>query len=227
MSVHAGIDMARQRLDQRATRVGSALAVVFEVGVALLERAQGHVGAVDRALTGGAFGVAVPLVCYFLVGQVTVGTSLSEALFPLSRHGADRRLLTLGLTLPAALWAAVFAASSSVLVVLVTRGFGDPRLAADALTSAWIGLVAGSCYVVAFTGASAFGRRGQGRGWLLVADFLLGGGRSFLAFPWPKGHVRNLLGGSPVLELSWPLALVALLGTSFAFLWLGVQRSQR
>jgi hypothetical protein len=48
-----------------------------------------------------------------------------------------------------------------------------------------------------------------------------------LAFPWPKGHVRNLLGGVAVLELSWLGALVALFGTSFAFLWFGVARNRR
>jgi hypothetical protein len=71
------------------------------------------------------------------------------------------------------------------------------------------------------------GRRGQGRTWLLVADFLLGAGDSFLALPWPKGHIRNLLGGSAVLELSQLAALMAMLGTSLAFLWLGVVRAQR
>ena len=227
MSIAAGVDLARERLRQRSTRVACALALSFELGVALLERAQGRVGAADRALTGGAFGVALPLVCYFLVGQVTASSSLREALFPLARHGLDRRSLTLGLALPPAAVAAAFAALGSLAVVLATRLPGDPKLAADAFTSVWIGLVSGGAYVAAFIGASAFGSRGQGRSWLLAADFLLGAGDSLLAFPWPKGHVRNLLGGSAVLELSQLGALVALLGTSFAFLWLGARRSQR
>lgn len=227
MSIGAGLDLARARLDQRSTRVTLGLALAFELGVALLERAAGRVGAVDRALTGGAFGVALPLVCYFLVGQITGGTSLREALVPLSRHGLDRLRLSLGLAQPAALIAAAFAATSSLLVVLVTRGLGDPQLLPDAFTSLWIGLVAAVAYTAAFVGASAYGRRGQGRSWLLAADFLLGAGDSFLAFPWPKGHVRNLLGGSAVLELSWMGALFALLGTSFAFLWFGLVRNRR
>lgn len=48
-----------------------------------------------------------------------------------------------------------------------------------------------------------------------------------MALPWPKSHVRNLLGGSPVLELSQLSALIALLGTTFAYMWLGVLRNQR
>lgn len=227
MSIRAGIDMAWQRLNGRATLVAGALALSFELGVALLERAQGAVGAADRALSGGAFGIALPLVSYFLVARVTDAKSLREGLLPLARHGMDRRALTLGLAIPPVLMAAGFAAVSSVLVVLVTRGPADPRLAADALTSLWIGLVAGAAYVAAFVGASAFGRRGQGRLWLLAADSLLGASDSFLALPWPKAHIRNLLGGSAVLELSQFAALVALLGTSFAFLWLGTLRNQR
>jgi hypothetical protein len=112
-------------------------------------------------------------------------------------------------------------------VVLVTRGSGDAQLVADALTSVWIGLVAGPAYVAAFVGASAYGRGGRGRSWLLAADFVLGAGDSILALPWPKAHVRNLLGGSAALELSQVGALLALLGTSFAFLLLGTLRNQR
>jgi len=227
MSVRAGIDLARERLAQRATLVAAALAFSFDLGVALLERARGALGAADRALSGGAFGVALPLFCYFLVGRACNGTSLREALVPLTRHGLDRRASTLGLSLPPALLGAGFAALSSLVVVLVTRGLSDPNVARDALTSIWIGIVSGAAYVAVLVGASAYGRRGQGRWWLLAADFLLGGGDSFLAFPWPKGHIRNLLGGTAVLELSQLAALVALLGTSFAFLWLGTLRNQR
>ena len=227
MSVAAGIELARERLAQRGTWMALALGLSFEVGVALLERAQGLLGAADRALLGGAFGVALPLLCYFLVGQACTGASLRDVLLPLARHGLDRRTLTLGLALPTAIAGAVFGGLGGALVVLFTRSSGDPRFLGDVWTSLWIGTVSGAAYVAAFIGASAFGRRGRGRTWLLAADFLLGAGDSFLAFPWPKGHVRNLLGGSAVLELSQLGALLALLGTSFAFLWLGSLRNQR
>jgi hypothetical protein len=227
MSVRAGADLAHERLRQRATVVAAVLSLAFVLGVALLERAQGAVGAADRALTGGLFGLGLPLVCYFLVGRACAGTSLRQALLPLARHGLDRRALTLGLALPPALLAAAFGGLSSLLVVLVTRGPTDPQFLADAGTSLTIGIVSGPVYVGALIGASAWGRRGQGRTWLLTADFLLGAGDSFLAFPWPKGHIRNLLGGSAVLELSQLGALLAVLGTSLAFLWLGLVRAQR
>lgn len=227
MSLREGFDLGRERLRNRTTLVGLALAFTFALGVALLERAQGAEGAADRALSGGAFGVALPLVAYFLVGRACVGSSLREALFPLTRHGLDRRPLTFGFALAPALLAMGFGGVASLFVVLLTRGFADPRLLTDAAMSIWIGLLSGAAYVAAFTGASALGRRGQGRTWLLAADFLLGAGDSFLAFPWPKGHVRNLLGGASVLELSQTGALLALLGTSFAFLFWGTLRSHR
>ena len=227
MNLRAGIDLARERLTQRTTGVGLGLALTFTLGVAMLERAQGAEGAADRALSGGAFGVALPLVAYFLVGRACAGSSLREALFPLTRHGLDRRPLALGFTLPPALLAMGFGGVASLFVVLLTRGFSDPRVVSDAAMSIWIGLLSGAAYAAAFTGASALGRRGQGRTWLLVADFLLGAGSSFLAFPWPKGHVRNLLGGASVLELSQQGALFALLGTSFAFLCWGTLRGHR
>jgi len=227
VSISAGVDLARQRLAQRSTSVACLLALSFELGVAVLERGQGRMGAADRALTGGAFGIALPLLCYFLVGRVCASASLREAVAPLARHGMDRRALSLGLAVPPALLAAAFAAISSILVVLITRGWGDGKLLGDTLTSIWIGAVSGLAYVVAFVGASAYGRAGRGRSWLLAADFVLGAGDSFLAIPWPKAHVRNLLGGTPALELSQLGALLALLGMSFAFLWLGTLRNQR
>lgn len=227
MSMRVGADLALVRLAQRPTVVAAMLSFAFVLGVALLERAQGALGAADRALTGGLFGVGLPLVCYFLVGRACAGTSLRQALLPLARHGLDRRALTLGLAVPPALLAAAFGGLSSLLVVLVTRGPGDPQLLGDGWTSLTIGIVSGPIYVAALVGASALGRRGQGRTWLLAADFLLGAGDSFLAFPWPKGHIRNLLGGGGVLELSQLGALVALIGMSFAFLGLGLLRNQR
>lgn len=227
MSFAAGLDLGRERLRDPSTAVACAVALAFDLGIALLERAQGAIGAADRALAGGAFGVALPLLCYFLVARACGGSSLREGLLPLARHGLDRRALTLGLLIPPAVLAAGFGGLSGLLVVLVTRGPSDPKLLSDAGTCLWIGIVSGGVYVAALLGASAWGRRGQGRVWLLAADFVLGAGDSFLAFPWPKGHIRNLLGGSAVLELSQLAATLALVGTSFAFLCWGTLRTPR
>jgi hypothetical protein len=227
VSLRAGAQLARARLAERGVWSAAALAFCFELGVALLERAHGRMGAADRALSGGVLGLALPLFAYFIAGRLCAGDNVNGALVVLTRHGADRRSSLLGLTLPGALAVGSFAALSSLCVVAITRGVADAQLIRDALTSTWIGLLAGAAYVVAFMGASAFGPAGRGRSWLLVADFVLGAGSSFLAFPWLKGHLRNLLGGVPVLEMSQLGALLALLGTSFAFLWLGALRTPR
>jgi hypothetical protein len=203
------------------------LALCFTLGVALLERAHGHEGAADRALLGGVFGIALPLLCYFLVARSCGGGSLRSAVHPLARHGLDRRGLILGLALAPLVLAALLAAVTGMLAVLVTRGTSDPLWLRDAFACVWIGALSAGAYVLAFVGASGFGARGQGRAWLLGADFLLGAGSSLLALPWPKGHVRSLLGGTPVLELSQLAALLLLLGTSFAFLLSGSLRSRR
>ena len=226
MSIRDGIDLGAERLRARGTLGACLLALAFELGVALLERAQGATGASDRALSGGAFGLALPLLCYFLVTRVCDARGLREAVLPLARHGLDRRQLVVGLALAPALVAAAFAAFSAVAVVLVTRGLHDPSWLRDAATSLWIGAVSGAAYVAMFVGASALGQRGRGRILLLAADFLLGAGGSFLALPWPKGHVRNLLGGAPVLEMSQFAALLVMLGMSFAFLSWGALSSE-
>jgi hypothetical protein len=202
------------------------LVLAFELGVALLERAEGRVGSADRALSGGAFGIAVPLLAYLLVARACASLGLRDAVLPLARHGAHRQALVVGLAVPPALLAGLFAAFSGLAVVLTTRGIGDPLLLRDVATCLWIGIISGLGYTLAFVGASAFGKAGSGRAWLLAADFLLGAGSSGLAAPWPRAHVRNLLGGTPVLELSQLASLLLLLGTSFAFLALGLRKSQ-
>lgn len=227
MSVRAGMALGQTRLREPGILSACLLALCFELGVALLERAQGRVGAADRALTGGAFGIALPLLAYFVVQRACAGLGLRAAVNPLARHGLSRHGLVLGLSIVPALIMAAFAAVSGVAVVALTRDFGDPLLLRDITACLWIGLVSGLAYSVAFVGASAYGLQGQGRIWLLAADFLLGSGSSLLAAPWPKGHVRNLLGGAPVLQLSQLSALLLLLGTSFACLWLGTLRCRR
>lgn len=227
MSLRAGFDLASERLRRPGTLSAGVLGLCFMLGVALLERAHGREGAADRALLGGVFGIALPLLCYFLVARSCAGGNLRSAVHPLARHGMDRRGLILGLALPPLVLAALLAAVTGVLVVIVTRGTSDPLWLRDAATCFWIGGLSAAAYVLAFIGASGYGARGQGRGWLLAADFLLGTGSSLLALPWPKGHVRSLLGGTPVLELSQLAALLLLLGTSFAFLLSGSLRSRR
>jgi hypothetical protein len=92
--------------------------------------------------------------------------------------------------------------------VVLSERPGHPRFIPDLIAVVWIGALAGAAYTGLFALASRFRR---GRLWLLVGDWLLGSGTGFLALPWPRGHARNLLGFSPVLELTQPSAALALL----------------
>jgi hypothetical protein len=214
----AGARLGWARLSTRATLIAFGAALAAVMLFALFERVEDRAFAADRALTGVVFGLAVPLYCFALAELATSRTTLFDAVGALSRHGLPRPSLAQGLigsiVAPSALGSLAF----GVVAVLVTRGPFDPLLARDLLAVSWIGALAGAGYAGLFALGSTFRR---GRLWLLLADWLLGAGTGFLALPWPRGHVRNLLGYSPVLDLSqaaaaFSLVLLALLGSLIA-----------
>jgi hypothetical protein len=133
----------------------------------------------------------------------------------LARHGADRRALGLGVATAAALWLALSCVVLAVFSVWLSRGHRDPLLFRDLISTSWIALISGAAYAAWFSLASLVGKRGS-RGLAFLVDFMLGSGASALAAPFPRGHVRNLLGGQPVLDLAQlasAAALAALLAT--------------
>ena len=109
-------------------------------------------------------------------------------------------------TVTVLLASALYTALASTLVTLAAvLGAHPPRsasLISDLRASVGIALIAGAVYALYFGAASLLGKRGTGRKWALIIDFVLGAGSSALAAPWPRGHVRNLLGGEPVVDLS-------------------------
>ena len=117
-----------------------------------------------------------------------------------------------------ALWLAPISALLAGVAVLVTRGPGDPWFARDLLTSAWLGGFAGISYACWFALASMFGPAGGGRTFALLIDWILGSGATALSVPWPRGHLRNLLGAEPVLAMpQWSaLAVLAVLTLLYA-----------
>jgi hypothetical protein len=177
---------------------------------ALLERRVSALLAPDRALGGIVFGVAVPLLGWAMLGSATAGRRLDESVRELSRHGANRRWAAGGLVVVAGATLALAAALCASVGVLATRLPGDPQLGRDLLLSSRVGLLAGMSYAAWLALGSTLGGRGGGRGLLLAADWLLGAGTGLLALPLPRGHVRNLLGAPPVLEMSQPAASLAL-----------------
>ncbi|MET0790914.1 MAG: hypothetical protein ABW061_05290, partial [Polyangiaceae bacterium] len=125
-------------------------------------------------------------------------------------HGSDRRAVVSGLLLGSALCLALCAALLTTAALLGARAPGSAAFVRDWRTSVAIALLSGEVYALWFGLASLFGKRGGGRKWALVVDFLLGAGSSLLAAPWPRGHVRNLLGGTAVADFSQASAWLAL-----------------
>lgn len=217
--------VVRRLADARAW-LTVALAVVGSGLIATIERQQSSLGAADRALSGAAFGVALPFVAYLVCEGALRRDRLAASLQPLARHGANLRRAALGVTLTLAVVLGSAGALIAFATTLAARGLGDAALASDLAASLWIGALGGMTYASGFVLASTFGKRGGGRIWLLGLDFLFGLSTSILAIPWPRSHIRNLAGGLPPLEWSQTTSAAALLLISAAALGLTVERAR-
>ena len=198
-------------------------AAVFVFGV-LLRRADAA-SAADRVLTGAVFGAALPLLAYAVSERLCNGQRLDESVAGLARHGSDRRAALLGLLLASALCTAFSSALLTVVALLGAHTPGAATLSADLRSSVSVALLSGAVYALWFGAASLYGKRGGGRRWALIFDFVLGAGSSTLAAPWPRGHVRNLLGGEPVLDLTQAHAWLVLAAIGALSVVLSVTRA--
>ncbi|HTA92909.1 MAG TPA: hypothetical protein VK745_25200 [Polyangiaceae bacterium] len=219
--IAVGAALARERLRGVTPLLVLALSGCAVYALAVLERQSSPDSAADSALAGPVFGFALPILAYLVSERVCNGERLDRSVDTVARHGADRRHALLGALLVSALVMAFAGTLLTLLALLGAHSLHDADLARDLATSAAIAFVTGAVYALAFGAASSFGKRGGGRKWALVLDFMLGAGDSLLAAPWPRGHARNLLGGVPVLELSqsgaWlALAAIALLSVAFS-----------
>jgi hypothetical protein len=183
-------------------------AAVYALGV--IERSRDAASAADAVLGGAVFGIALPILAYLLCERVCAGQQLARSVDVIARHGSDRRALVLGLLLGSALCMALVAALLTTAALLGARAPSSSAFLHDLRISVGIALLAGEVYALWFGVASLFGKRGGGRECALIVDFLLGASSSLLAMPLPRGHVRNLLGGTPVHDLSQPSAWLAL-----------------
>jgi hypothetical protein len=102
--------------------------------------------------------------------------------------------------------------------VLVSETHSDGKAIADAFTSGWIGALGGAVYAVWFSLGSLFGKAGNGRSVALALDWVLGSATSAIAVPWPRAHLRSLLGGELVLGLPEYQSTVALYALGFTYL---------
>jgi hypothetical protein len=198
---------ALRELLQRSVLVLLGAGILAALLFALLERRSAPAFAFDRALLGSAFGLLLPLGC-FVICRALFRTGIEPALADFAAMGVDRRRPLFGrggalivsgsvLALPLALGVLVVAGPTSSW----TRELG---------AVAWVAAFAGVAYAALMLAGVSLGRHGP---WsLLLLDWLLGGGSGWLALPWPRGHVRGLLGGAGILDLGQGSSALVLLG---------------
>jgi hypothetical protein len=210
----------------RRTWLAVLLGAVVSSTFAGLERQQSELGAADRALGGAGLGVALPLVAYIVSDAALARRNLRAVLDPLVRHGASPAAASAGLigALSAAL--ALAGLVIALTTTLFARRLGDGALLFDLFSSAWIFALGGAVYGACFALASSFGKRGGGRKWFLLLDFVLGVSNGFLATPWPRGHLRNLIGGAPPLDLGQGTSALVLLGLWLAAAYYTTRRAR-
>ncbi|MBK8996362.1 MAG: hypothetical protein IPM35_11530 [Myxococcales bacterium] len=223
----AGARLVRLRLLSVASVLGLGVALLSVFVVALLERRAGSIVAADRALTGVALGFVLPLLAHGTVARALAGARLDAALGDIGRWGGDRRTGALGVALSLSLVLGLAGALIAALAVGVVRAPADPLLWRDTLTSAWIGALAGASYAGWFCLGSTLGKRGGGRGVVLIVDWIAGASAGAAALFWPRGHVRNLLGAEPVLAMPQWTATLALVVLGSAYVALSAWRVRR
>jgi len=200
---------------------------LLTLGIALMARARGSPHGADHVLVGAFGGLGLPLLSYALVGALLGARSLSASTAPLVSFGAPPlRAASVAIGLGVAGCALVGALLAAAVAVLA-HGADDPAPAADALASAYAGSLGGGTYGAWFLLGATFGKRGGGRTWLLVVDWLLGFGTGATALVVPRGYVRSLLGGSSPLDLSGRACSAALFALGLLCVLLALRRSRR
>lgn len=220
-----GARLARERLRGVSAPLLLLLGASALFALGVLERRMDAAGAADRVLLGAVFGLALPIVAYLLSERVCAGQRLDRGVDCLARYGANRRSALLGMQLATALCVAVVSVLFTLAALLGAHSPGTPGLSSDLRASVGIALLAGAAYAVWFGAASLFGARGAGRKWALIFDFVLGSAGSSLGVAWPRAHVRNLLGGEPVLGLPQASAWFALAVIGIVSLTLSIART--
>jgi hypothetical protein len=157
-------------------------------------------------LQGVIFGLLLPLSCFALSSRLDNGLeALMHAIWV--RHGAERRAYALGrLAFPMALTGGI-ALLGGCLALALSNAASDPALELPiGLGTSGVLLFAvaalGAVSYVACLGLAQMLAGAWGRALFLLGDWLLGSGVGAAAVPWPRAHLRSLLGGEPVLHLS-------------------------
>jgi hypothetical protein len=184
----------------------------------LLELRASPAYALERALIGPVYGLLLPLCCV-LATRLAFAEGLDASL-PRTSFGVDRRLLLSGRILALFLIQCVFALLLTATTALTARNQSlDPR---ELLVASLLGALA---YGAVFVAGTSVGQKAPFV--LMGADWLLGSGEGPLALPFPRGHLRNLVGGTPVLDLGSLGAAGCLLGVAALAVTGAVLRTRR
>jgi hypothetical protein len=95
----------------------------------------------------------------------------------------------------------------------VAHAPGNPPLAGDAITSAWVAALAAAAYTSWFALGATFGRRGGGRWAPLLLDFVMGGSTGLAGALLPRANAASLLGGAAPLGMTQASSSVILAGS--------------
>lgn len=215
-----------RRLLGGAAPAALGLASLVALWIAVWARRDGPDQGADRAVHA-ILGLALPLLL-LATSESGLGRSrLDRALRPIWRLGADGRVSALVATLVLSLGAVLEAWVLGAIAILGTRGLSDVALLPDLRATLFVASLAGIAYSCWLVLASTFGRRGGGRLIFVALDWLLGSGDGVLSAPWPRGHVRSLLGGAPVLGQAQSADAAWLLGFAAAALLAALWRTSR
>jgi len=200
---------------------------LFAFAAALLLRRGSPSGSASEALQSVFGALALPLLAYAVVGAALGGDGLARGARSLVAFGASPTRASLAEVLVAAAASAVLASIVGVLVAVFAHGPSDPPLARDALTTAWIAALGGAAYASFFALGASFGKRGGGRAWFLVLDWVFGASHGIVGIVTPRAHVRSLLGGDAVASCSNAESSVMLVVLAVAFTSAAVARTRK
>jgi hypothetical protein len=196
------------------------------LALAVAARSAGSLRGADYVLSGVYGALVVPFVAYLLVGAVLGGRSLRASTEPLASFGAaPARVAAVTVLVTAGACALLCAALGSV-VALVAHGAADPPPVRDAIASGYAGALGGGAYATWLSLGASFGRRGGGRFVWLAIDWLLGANQGAAALFTPRGHLRNLLGDAPPMDLSERASAAALLALAAVCTFLASRRAE-
>jgi hypothetical protein len=216
VGIALGFAMGRARILRRPTALTALLGASLVVVAGVIEKRVGSAGAVDRALVA-TFNLVVPLVTFAVVAEASGRGNLREGVWSVARYGVARRDAALGAIGAAMAASAALAAAFAALAVAMAHGPSGAPLARDAWTSAWVAALTAAAYTGWFSLGATFGKRGSGRWWPLVLDFVIGGSTGLAGAILPRAHALSLLGGAAPLGMA-QASSSAILGIAAALL---------